>query len=125
MPGGRRAAWARSSAAGDRGRSMSCGWLNPLSSAVLPWTSADHRRNAMVPASRQVSFGLALMALTLIAGIGPGAAQPSGTQTVATYHGRIDRLGNFVAPAMTWEGARKLALDPDFEPRFTGHLYAQ
>jgi len=60
------------------------------------------------------------LAVPLIAAADPGAAQ-----TVATYHGRVDRSGNFVMPAFTWEGARALRLDPGFAPRFPGHLYAQ
>src|SRR5262249_49366101 len=35
------------------------------------------------------------------------------------------RSGNFIVPALTWERARLLHLDPGFQPRFSGHLYAQ
>ena len=52
----------------------------------------------------------------------------SGTayaQSVLTYHGNADRSGNFVVPALTWERARNIHLDPGFHPRITGHLYAQ
>ena len=52
----------------------------------------------------------------------------SGTayaQSVLTYHGNTDRSGNFVVPALTWERARNIHLDPSFHPRITGHLYAQ
>jgi hypothetical protein len=52
----------------------------------------------------------------------------SGTayaQSVLTYHGNADRSGNFVVPALTWERARNIHLDPSFHPRITGHLYAQ
>jgi hypothetical protein len=84
----------------------------------------------MAAMRKQVSFGLALMALTLIAGTRPGMAQPIGTEprgtdTVVTYHARADRGANFVMPGMTWERARTLTLDPGFAPSFTGHLYAQ
>jgi hypothetical protein len=60
------------------------------------------------------------LAMLLIAAAHPGAAQ-----TVATYHGRADRSGNFVMPALNWERARALHLDPGFAPTFPGHLYAQ
>jgi outer membrane protein assembly factor BamB len=60
------------------------------------------------------------LALMLITG-----AQAASAQTVATYHGSADRSGNFVMPSLTWERARTLRLDPDFAPRFAGHLYAQ
>ena len=46
-------------------------------------------------------------------------------QSVLTYHGNADRSGNFVVPALTWERARNIHLDPGFHPRITGHLYAQ
>jgi PQQ enzyme repeat len=52
----------------------------------------------------------------------------SGTahaQSVLTYHASAERSGNFVAPALTWERARSIHLDPSFHPRITGHLYAQ
>ena len=62
----------------------------------------------------------AMLALMLIAGV-----KAAGAQTVATYHGRADRSGNFVMPSLTWERARSLRLEPGFAPRFAGHLYAQ
>ena len=46
-------------------------------------------------------------------------------QSVLTYHGNADRSGNFVVPALTWERARTIHLDPSFHPRIAGHLYAQ
>jgi hypothetical protein len=46
-------------------------------------------------------------------------------QSVTTYHGSPDRSGNFVAPGLTWERARRVGLDRGFAPRFAGHLYAQ
>ena len=42
-----------------------------------------------------------------------------------TYHGSSDRSGKFMVPALSWERARSVHLDPSFQPRFTGHLYAQ
>jgi outer membrane protein assembly factor BamB len=52
----------------------------------------------------------------------------SGTaygQSVLTYHGSTDRRGNFTVPALTWERARNVHLDPNFHPQIAGHLYAQ
>ena len=46
-------------------------------------------------------------------------------QSVLTYHGSPDRRGNFILPSLTWERARSLHLDPGFQPRFPGHVYAQ
>jgi len=46
-------------------------------------------------------------------------------QSVLTYHGGPDRHGNFIVPWLTWERARSLHLEPDFQPRFSGHVYAQ
>jgi hypothetical protein len=46
-------------------------------------------------------------------------------QAVVTYHNDPARSGNFILPALTWERARSLHLDPAFQPRFAGHLYAQ
>ena len=54
-----------------------------------------------------------------------GASLPAAAQNVPTYHGSVDRGGNFVMPAFTWERARALRLDSAFAPRFDGHLYAQ
>ena len=52
----------------------------------------------------------------------------SGTahaQSVLTYHGSPDRGGHYVVPALSWERARSVHLDPSFHPRIAGHLYAQ
>jgi len=37
----------------------------------------------------------------------------------------LDRSGNFVMPGLSWARARAIRLDPGFDPRFAGHLYAQ
>ncbi|HEU0216460.1 MAG TPA: hypothetical protein VFQ90_07360 [Stellaceae bacterium] len=52
-------------------------------------------------------------------------AGTSDAQSVLTYHGSPDRSGNFVVPALTWERARNIHLDPGFHPRVSGHVYAQ
>src|SRR5438552_967736 len=46
-------------------------------------------------------------------------------QSVLSYHGSADRSGNFLVPALNWERARLLHLNPSFQPQFAGHLYAQ
>src|SRR3984893_11611691 len=46
-------------------------------------------------------------------------------QSVLGYHGSPNRSGNFILPALNWERARLLHLDPSFHPQFPGHLYAQ
>src|SRR5260370_36180655 len=46
-------------------------------------------------------------------------------QSVLAYHGSADRSGNFIVPALNWERAHSVHLDPTFQPQFPGHLYAQ
>ena len=46
-------------------------------------------------------------------------------QSVLTYHGRFDRGGNFVVEGLTWKRAPLLRLDKSFQPRISGHVYAQ
>jgi hypothetical protein len=46
-------------------------------------------------------------------------------QSVTTYHGRADRSGNFVVPALTWERVGNIHLEPSFHTTISGHLYAQ
>jgi outer membrane protein assembly factor BamB len=53
------------------------------------------------------------------------AALPAAAQNVLTYHGRADRSGNFVMPALTGERAHDVRLDTAFNARFSGNLYAQ
>jgi hypothetical protein len=50
-----------------------------------------------------------------------GAQQNS----ILTYHGDASRSGSFVVPVLTWEKARSVHLDPSFDARVAGHLYAQ
>jgi hypothetical protein len=54
-----------------------------------------------------------------------GFAAPCFAQSVTSYHGSLDRSGNFVVPGLSWERARAIRLDPGFHPRFSGHVYAQ
>ena len=57
--------------------------------------------------------------------LGPTIAGHCRAQSVLVYHGSPDRSGNFIVPALNWERARLLHLDPSFHPQFPGHLYAQ
>jgi outer membrane protein assembly factor BamB len=67
-------------------------------------------------------FVIALFAVLML-----GLANPTAcwAQSVTTYHGSLDRAGNFVVPQLSWQSARRVHLDPSFQPRFSGHLYAQ
>jgi outer membrane protein assembly factor BamB len=60
-------------------------------------------------------------ALLLVIGFG-GSCR---AQSVTTYHGGIDRSGNFIVPALSWARAHSIRLDPTFNPRFSGDVYAQ
>jgi hypothetical protein len=66
---------------------------------------------------RRTSLGALLLGLAIY-----GTAHG---QSVLTYHGDAARTGNFVVPALSWERARNIHLDPSFHPRIAGHLYAQ
>jgi hypothetical protein len=62
-------------------------------------------------------------AAALIAFGGPPASAEDSS--VLAYHGRPDRSGNFVVPALTWAKARSTHLDQAFHARVAGHVYAQ
>ncbi len=46
-------------------------------------------------------------------------------QSVLTYHGAPDRAGLYSVPGLTWERAAGIHLDPGFDGRIDGHVYAQ
>jgi hypothetical protein len=52
-------------------------------------------------------------------------SQAQDQDNVLAYHGGADRSGNFTVPGLTWERARSLHLDPAFQARFVGNVYAQ
>jgi hypothetical protein len=60
--------------------------------------------------------------LALAISLESAAAQQN---SILTYHGDASRSGSFVMPALTWEKARSVHLDPSFDARVAGHLYAQ
>jgi outer membrane protein assembly factor BamB len=45
--------------------------------------------------------------------------------SILTYHGSLDRAGNYVMPGLTYERARGLHLDASFSATFPGQVYAQ
>jgi hypothetical protein len=65
--------------------------------------------------------------LFAVAAVTACLSAPAWTQqgSVLSYHGRPDRSGNFVVPALTPQRARSLHLDQAFEARVLGHVYAQ
>ena len=71
-----------------------------------------------------IRTGIPLFAgmLALAISVETAAAQQN---SILTYHGDVSRSGNFVVPALTWEKARSVHLDPSFDARVAGHLYAQ
>jgi hypothetical protein len=50
---------------------------------------------------------------------------PAWAQSVVQYHFSADRAGNYVVPGLTLERARTIHLDPVFDGRVDGHIYAQ
>jgi outer membrane protein assembly factor BamB len=70
--------------------------------------------------TRAIGRASALVQMLAMAIAGPCCAQ-----SVTTYHGSLDRSGDFVMPELTWARARRVHLDPGFNPRFFGHVYAQ
>ena len=69
------------------------------------------------------------MRFALIAGalVGMLAASVSAAadSTVLTYHGALDRSGNYVMPGLTYERARGLHPDLSFNAAYRGEVYAQ
>jgi len=53
------------------------------------------------------------------------ASTTAGEQSVLTYHGQPGRSGKFVVPALSFERARALHMDPEFQASIAGHVYAQ
>jgi hypothetical protein len=80
------------------------------------------------PRPRPKIAGAALLAAALAVAGGPAApahAQGPQSGSVLTYHQQPDRGGNFVMPALGWDAARRLHLDPSFHAEVSGHVYAQ
>src|SRR5260370_38981982 len=75
----------------------------------------QHCRNRMT--RRLIGWLIALLPALAIGG-------DRHAQSVLGYHGSADRSGNFIVPALNWERAHSVHLDPSFQPQFPGHLYA-
>jgi len=63
--------------------------------------------------------GLAV-AISLLA-----AAPEARAQSVLEYHASSDRSGRYTMPHFTYDNAAKIALDPGFDGRIAGDIYAQ
>ncbi len=69
---------------------------------------------------------LAFAGLAAAAFLGMPAAQSAGNDaTVSTYHAEAARSGRYVAPGLTWANAGTVRLDPAFDGRVPGNVYAQ
>ena len=66
------------------------------------------------------TLGLAAGFGAMLLLIGEGDAQ-----SVLTFHNDATRGGLYVMPRLTWERAAGMHLDPDFDGRVEGHIYAQ
>ncbi|SEF02280.1 hypothetical protein SAMN05519104_7843 [Rhizobiales bacterium GAS188] len=65
--------------------------------------------------------------LRLAAGIGAMLllCAAGRAQSILTYHHDGARSGLYVMPRLTWQRAGGMHLDPDFDARIEGHIYAQ
>jgi hypothetical protein len=52
-------------------------------------------------------------------------ALPAWGQSILEYHAGPDRGGRYTMPRLSWERAGTLALDPAFDGRVAGNIYAQ
>jgi hypothetical protein len=55
----------------------------------------------------------------------PLACAAGAGPSVLTYHAHEDRSGNFVVPKLTWDRARAIRLDENFQAHVSGKIYAQ
>jgi len=49
----------------------------------------------------------------------------TANDSVVTYHAHADRSGNFIVPKLTWDRARSIRLDENFQAHLSGKIYAQ
>jgi PQQ enzyme repeat len=68
--------------------------------------------------SRALSLTAAMGATLLL-------SAPGHAQSVLTYHNDASRSGLYLMPRFTWQRAAGLHLDPDFDGRIAGQIYAQ
>jgi hypothetical protein len=62
-------------------------------------------------ARRRIGFSGGLLLAFAISG-------PAHAQSILGYHGNPERSGNFIVPALSWDRAASLHLDPSFHPQF-------
>jgi outer membrane protein assembly factor BamB len=67
---------------------------------------------------------IALLAGTLAVTLAASSSAHADS-SVLTYHGSLDRAGNYVMPGLTYERARGLHLDASFNATFPGQVSAQ
>jgi outer membrane protein assembly factor BamB len=60
-----------------------------------------------------------------MAAASPPSFAAGADYSVLTYHGHQDRNGNFVVPKLTWDRARSIHLDENFQAHVSGKIYAQ
>ena len=63
-------------------------------------------------------LAVTISAISILCGV-------AGAQSVTTYHGSVNRSGNYVFPGLTWADAAGLHLDPNFTATVDGNIYAQ
>jgi len=80
-----------------------------------------------VASSKLTRFILMLLVGAGLAGIQGHAARAAenATSEVLEYHGNAARSGLYVVSALTWEAARHLQRDPNFQAEVAGPVYAQ
>ena len=49
----------------------------------------------------------------------------AANDSLRTYHAHADRSGNFIVPKLTWDRARSIRLDENFQAHLSGKIYAQ
>src|SRR5579885_524626 len=72
---------------------------------------------------RESAILSAFLALAFVAvQLEPAAGEE---RAVPSYRAEASRSGHFIVPGLTWERARTLHRDQDFEAHFPGHVHAQ
>ena len=71
---------------------------------------------------RQLAF--TALAIGMLASNALPAMSADGESSF-TYHASLDRSGHFVVPGLTWVRAASARLDPAFDARVDGAVYAQ
>src|SRR6516225_6746233 len=72
-----------------------------------------------------MNYRVAILLAVAVLGTSASSRAEPVQQSILGYHGNSGRSGNFLLPALTWDRARSLHLDENFQARVTGHIYAQ